>query len=298
MKKILLLIFFTLFLFSKEFVVAFSQDNMGYIWKRIQISELQELFKDEKGMKFIYQDGESSIAKQISDIESFTKKRVDILIVSPAHAQAIVPALQKAYEKGIKIIFAIRNAQMQQYVSYIHPSDYAIGKEAALYIARKLKETRIVMLQGKQGANTVINRKQGFVDELSKHDNARIVADEVANYKREQALEKIEEIIKKGISFNAVYSHNDAMLDGVRVALKKNGIDLSTITLVGIDYILEAKRAISKGEQSATFTYPTCSNEIFQTVKKIFREEKVSKDIVIDSLLITQKNYKEIQPLF
>jgi ribose transport system substrate-binding protein len=298
MKKLLLLLIVTFSLLNAKTVVAFAQDNMGYIWKRIQINEIKKLFENDDNIEFIYKDGKAKIAKQISDIEYFTNQNVDILIVSPINADMVVPALENAYKKGIKIVFAIRNANTNHYTTYIHPSDKEIGQNAAKYIAKTVKNPRIVMLQGRAGANTVKMRRDGFLEEIAKYPNAVVVANKIANYKREQALTKMDEIIKEGIKFNAVYTHNDAMLDGVRVALKKNNIDLSKVVMVGIDYILEAQKAIAKNEQSATFTYPTCSIEIYNNIQKIIKGEKIEKDIIVPSQIITKDNYKEINPLF
>ena len=87
------------------------------------------------------------------------------------------------------------------------------------------------------------------------------------------------------------------MLSGVRSVMKKYDKD-SSILMVGIDYISETRDAILKGLQSASFTYPTCGKEGVETIVKIIKNQKIKKNIIIPSIMITKDNAKEIDPIF
>lgn len=298
MLRVLLLIILFLNVSSAANKVFFSVDNTSYIWKEIQVKQLQNEFAKHQHIKFSYASASGNIANQVHDIEDAIEKGVDVLIVSPVNAQVITEVIEKAYDKGIKVIFAIRAANTKKYHTYIHPDDNQIAQRAAKYILQTTKDPKVVMIQGRLGANTVKNRREGFVKIFNKHAHAKIVAMEVGNYKPDVALSIMDKLINEKVQFNAVYTHNDAMQEGVRIALKTNGYDLSKITLVGIDYIKEAQEAIEKGEMDATFTYPTSYEQIVKSTLLLLQDKTVDKDIVVPSTLITKDNIKKIEPLF
>jgi ribose transport system substrate-binding protein len=292
----LLLILFVFSLQAKE--VFFSVDNTAYIWKKIQVTQLQDAFSTRKGINFTYASGEGDIAKQVKDIEGAIEKGVDLLIVSPVDAQVIASVVEKAYDSGIKIIFAIRSANTQKFHTYIHPDDKIIAQNAAKYILQTRKNPKIVMIQGRVGANTVTNRKEGFLQVIENAPDAQMAAIKVGNYKPDEALAVMDEIISQGVEFNAVYTHNDAMQEGVRIALETNNIDYNDVTLVGIDYISQAQEAIKQGKMDATFTYPTSVDVIVESAIALLEGKTVKKDIVVPSVLITKDNVDAIAPLF
>lgn len=292
----LLLILFVFSLQAKE--VFFSVDNTAYIWKKIQVTQLQDAFSTRKGINFTYASGEGDIAKQVKDIEGAIEKGVDLLIISPVDAQVIASVVEKAYDSGIKIIFAIRSANTQKFHTYIHPDDKIIAQNAAKYILQTRKNPKIIMIQGRVGANTVTNRKEGFLQVIENAPDAQMAAIKVGNYKPDEALAVMDEIISQGVEFNAVYTHNDAMQEGVRIALEANNIDYNDVTLVGIDYISQAQEAIKQGKMDATFTYPTSVDVIVESAIALLEGKTVKKDIVVPSVLITKDNVDAIAPLF
>lgn len=293
---LLVILLFHSLVFAKE--VFFSVDNTSYIWKEIQVKQLQSEFAKHSEVNFSYASGEGNIAKQVSDLEKAIAKDVDLIIVSPVDAQIVAAVVEKAYAKGIKVIFATRKAQTQNFHSYIHPDDRLIAQEAAKYIIKSVKNPKVVMIQGRIGANTVTNRREGFKEVIDATPNAKITALKVGNYKPDEALKVMDEVIREGIKFNAVYTHNDAMQEGVRIALQKHGYDFDKVVLVGIDYIKAAQEAIKNGQMDATFTYPTSYKEIVQTALQLLDNKSVQKDIIVPSTLITKENINKVEPLF
>ncbi|MGM0534018.1 MAG: substrate-binding domain-containing protein [Campylobacterota bacterium] len=278
--------------------VVFCIDNTDYVWKRIQLQQLGDRFAQIKQIDFSYKNGKGDIAKQVDDIEKSLDQGADALIISPVNAAITAPVIEKAYDAGVKIIYAIRAADTDRFHTYIHPDDYQIAAEAARYILQQLKNPKAVMIQGRLGANTVKKRKEGFVHEFQKHGSAEITAVKTGNYTPDGALKAMDSIIEEGIEFNAVYTHNDAMQQGVRIALQKHGIDFKDVVLVGIDYIKEARDAIKAGQMDATFTYPTCADDIVQATSALLAGKEVKKDITVASQRITTENVDTIKPLF
>ncbi len=120
----------------------------------------------------------------------------------------------------------------------------------------------------------------------------------VANSLRADAIKMTEEALREGLEFDAIYAQSDSMASGALLALKKAGRDPGKIIIVGIDYIKEARDAIRKGEQDASFTYPTGGKEGAEWTMKILQGTDVPKEYIIESTTITKDNVDAIEPIF
>lgn len=284
---------------EKTYVVGFAQDTMANDWRIAQVREVERELKKFDFIKFIYTDGKGQTAKNIMDMEDLISMKVDILIASPRDAKAMAPVITKAYKQGISIILLTRRIDSDEFTTFIHPDDRIIARKAAKYMARRLEgKGKILILKGVPKATTAIYRTESFLKEIKKHRRIEIAAIKTANYLRGDAIKAIEEVIAGGIEFDAIYAQSDSMANGACLALKKAGIDPKDILIVGIDYISEAREAIRKGEQDATFTYPTCGKEGAQAAVKILKGEKVPKEKVVESIMVTKDNVDEIEPIF
>jgi ribose transport system substrate-binding protein len=166
-------------------------------------------------------------------------------------------------------------------------------------MARQLKgKGNILMLQGVPTATTAIARSEAFLAELKQHPGLRVSAVKVGNYLRADAIRAVEEALQEGVPFDAIYSQSDSMAAGARVALRKAGRDPGKVLIVGIDYIAEAREAIRRGEQSASFTYPTCAAEAAAIVLDIGHGKAVPKRVVVDSVMVTRDNVEQVEPIF
>lgn len=300
MKKYIFLLLFPLFLLAKEsvFTVAMPQDNMANPWRKAQVLEIQKEFSKHKNINFIFSDAKGDSSQQLFDAISFANQKVDLLIISPADVALAKPILEDIYNKGIPVVLLTRKIESDRYTAFISPDDEKIAYEAARTIATKNSKAKILMLKGLTTASTAKKRESGFLKALEKYPNLTLVATKTANYSTTDAILAVDEIIAQNTNFDTIYAHSDSMAEGARIALRKNGLDLQKILIVGIDYIKEAKNAILKGEQFATFTYPTCAKEGVQIALKILNKEAFKKDTFIPSIKVTKENVEKIPTIF
>jgi len=280
-------------------VVGFAQDTLANDWRMAQVRALQAGLARYPHIRFVYTDGKGSTAKQIQDVEDLVFSGIDILITSPRDSIAMTPIITQAYKKGIPVILLTRKIEGEAYTTFIAPDDAAIARNAAGYIANKLGgKGDVLMLQGVPSASTAIIRTNAFIEELSDHPGIKLSAIKTANYLRSDAIKAVEEVLQQGIRFDAIYAQSDSMASGARIALKKAGMDLEKLLIVGIDYISEAREAIRNGQQSASFTYPTCTEEAVKAVLAITEGKSLPKTIRVPSQRITRDNVEQVVPIF
>lgn len=272
-------------------VVAFAQDAADNEWRVAQARQLTEAFAKLPNVEFVISQGGGNVAKQIADIEAFKQRRVDLLIVSPRDALLLAEPIADAHRAGIPVMLITRRVNGEGFTTHVGPDDEEIGRAAARLIAGRLGgRGDVLMLKGTPTTSTAIARTKGFVEELRHHPGLRLVDTRTANYQRSEAIREMEEVLRNGTRFVAVYAQNDTMASGVRLALKQAGHDLHKLVLVGIDYLPEAREAIRAGEQTASFIYPTCVPEIVRAAQAILAGSKVPRRIVVPATLVERGN--------
>lgn len=286
--------------FAKDiFTVGFAQDTMGNDWRVAQVREVENGFKDKNNIRFFYTNGKSNTAMQMMNIEDMINTKVDLIISSPRDAKVMTPVIEKAHDKGIPVVLLSRTITSDKYTTFIHPKNTLIAKQAARFIAKKLNNKgNVFILQHTPTSTPGIRRTEGFMEEIKKFPNIKIVDMKVANSLRSEAIIQTEKAIKEGLEFDAIYAQSDSMAIGAIMALKKNGIDPKGIIITGIDYISSAQELIKKGELDASYVYPTGGKEGVKAAMKILNGEKVPKEIIINSTEVTIENVDKVNPIF
>jgi len=298
MKLILLLLSILNILIAKDYVIGFSQDTLANDWRAAQVQEVKNEVMKHNNLKLIVKDANAKVSKQIRDIEEFINAKVDFIIASPKDARVSSLVLKKAMDKNIKVILISRTITTDDYTTFIAPDNYMIGQDAAKVLLKKIDyKGTILMFQGIKGASSTQQREDGFNNIMKRYPNIKLITKR-ANYLRNDAIKVMENIYKKNIHFDAIYSHSDSMLIGAREVMKRLNKNIKSIPSVSIDYIKETRKAILDGDQLATFLYPTAGKEGVQIIVDIINGKTVPKDIVLDTILITKENANIVTPIF
>lgn len=300
--KILLILFMALLNIinaqENNKIIAFAQDTMSNDFRKAQVFEAKEYSKKYDNINFVYSDALGQTSLLIKQIDTFIAKKVDVIIIGTNDAQAIVPVVSKAYKQGIGVIILDRGINGSDYTSFINSDNIKIGKLAAEYLAKKLNgKGEILLFEGLQKADVTQLRTKGFMDEISKYKDIKIIK-RTANYLRKDAIIQTEKLINDGVKFNAIFSQSDSMLSGFRAAYEKNNLDVSKLITVGCDYTSEAKEAIKNGTQTASILFPLGGKESIDVALEIISKKEVQKHIVIPVKLVTKENVEIEKPVF
>lgn len=298
MRIILFVTLLSLSLFAQNYLIGFAQDTMANDFRKAQVEEARLTLESEANVNFVYTDAKAQTSMLIYQIEDFITQKVDVLIVGTNDENAIVPSLQKAYDANIPVIIVDRGVNTQSYTTFINSDNIIMGQIGASFIADKLKNSgTILLLEGLQSADVTKLRTKGFVDEMSKYKEIKIIK-VTANYLRRDAIIEVEKLLNQGIKFDAIFSQSDSMLSGARLALEHHKIDFKNMITVGCDYTSEAKSAIQKGMQTGSIKFPLAGREAAKVALDILKGQKVDKHIVIPVKLVTAKNVNDEKPIF
>ncbi|WP_345978436.1 substrate-binding domain-containing protein [Sulfurimonas sp. HSL3-2] len=278
--------------------IAFAQDNMANDFRKAQVFEARDAVLKHKDWKFVYSDAKGKTSLLIYQINEFIEKRVDLIILGTNDADAVVPVVTKAYKSGIPVIVLDRGINSQEYTTFINSDNIKIGSIGAKYIAKKLNYKGMVLLfEGLQKADVTHLRSKGFLDEISKYKDIKVIK-RTGNYLRRDAIVEMQKLIQEGVHVDAIFSESDSMLSGVRSALLRFDMDPSKIIMIGCDYTSEAKEAIRNGTQTGSILFPLGSKQAVDIAVKIFADKKIPKHIFIPVKLVTKENVERVEPIF
>lgn len=207
---------------------------------------------DAAGAELIIVDAQDDAAKMTAGIEDLITKKVSAILVNPTDSDAVAPSIEKANAAGIPVFTVDRGASGGTVVSHIASDNVAGGKMAAEFLCNAIGgKGNVVELQGIAGTSAARDRGQGFNEYMAAScKDAKIVAQQTANFNRDEGLSVFENILQAQPEIAGVFAHNDEMILGAIQAAE--AAERSGIVFVGFDAVDDAVAAVEAGTLAAT----------------------------------------------
>ncbi len=273
--------------------IGFSQSEKEA--NPFRIAETQSMKDEAKklGLKIETTNANSSLPKQISDIQDLVNKGVKLLIVAPLNSDGLDPAFAAAAAKGIPVITVDRKVNAtfcKDFVTFIGSNFAEQGKRAAdAMIKATGGKGQIAILLGSPGNNVTTDRTSGFVDQIKAAAPAmKIVAQQTGQFSRDEGQKVMEQLINSNPDITAVYAENDEMALGavtaLRAAGKKPGDD---VKIVSIDGTRNAVQAIVDGTINAVIE----SNPRFGPIALKTATDFLGGTAIPENVIISDRQY-------
>jgi ribose transport system substrate-binding protein len=273
------------------FLVGFSQCNLAEPWRVAMNAEVVARARDFPELRIVFADAQQDNAKQVADVESFLRQRIDLLMISPNEAKPLTPIVRRVFEQGIPVIVIDRAIEGDSYTVFVGADNRVIGRAAGQLAAEILGgKGSVVEIRGLPGSPPARDRSEGFREIIAKYPGIQIVHDPVANWLREEALTQMEIALAAQPHIDLVYAHNDPMAMGAFLAAKAKGRERE-MKFVGIDALpgLDGGRqAVADGKLDATFVYPTGGREAVELAASILKGTAVPRKVVLATEKITR----------
>lgn len=242
----------------------------------------------------VYQAHDDNV-RQIQDIESLIKKKVDLLIVAPNEAEAITPVIEKVYDAGIPVILVDRKINSEKYTAYVGADNYEIGRRAGEYIADRLKgKGRVIEIAGLKGSTPAVERHRGMVEALKAAPDVQVIASVEAGWFQQKAGEVMDSLLDVYPQVDLVFAQNDRMAIGAyeKARQKKRA---GQIAFVGVDAVAGGVESVAEGKLDATFIYPTGGDKVIQVAMAILRGEPYQRENILSTALVNRANARVMQ---
>jgi len=194
-------------------------------YRAANVKDMENVFSAAKGydVKTYYSMNND---EQLNAFSQFVTDGVDYILLSPADMAGWSSAFKKAQKAGVKVFLFDRLADVKEnlYEAAVVSDMPKEGESAVAWLkAQKLKEYKVIHLQGHMGSAAQIGRT-GALDKEFAAGTMKKVVQQTADWSADNAKKIVESVINQKEDFNVIYAENDGMAKGAVAALDEAGI--------------------------------------------------------------------------
>jgi ABC-type sugar transport system substrate-binding protein len=271
-------------------IVGFSQSEKED--NPFRIAETQSIKDEAEAVgvkKLITTNAQSTLSKQISDIQDMIAQGAQALIVAPLNSDGLEPALDAAREKNIPVITIDRllsSGACENYISFLGSDFVEQGKRAADQLIEGTGgKGNVAILLGASGNGVTTDRTKGFVDQIAAEaPDITIVAQQTGDFARDKGQAVTEQLLQSNPEITAIYAENDEMGLGAQAAViaagKVPGVDIQIYSIDGTKNAVE--QIVAGAYNGVIESNPRFGPLAFATLKSFLAGEPVGQKIVIE----------------
>jgi inositol transport system substrate-binding protein len=244
-----------------------------------------------------FEDAQSDIGRQLSQIENFIAQRVDAIIVNPVDTDATPRMTRLVTRAGIALVYVNRmpgDRQLPPRVSFVGSDERQSGTLQMTEVCRLLAgKGDIVIMIGELTNQSARQRTQDVYDVLATAPcrGIHVLDKQSANWKRTEAADLMTNWLSAGLRPQAVVANDDEMAIGAIQSLKRARL-LATTVVAGIDATADGLAAMKAGELRVTVfqNAPAQGSGAVDAALKLVRGESVPSFVWVPFELVTPAN--------
>lgn len=265
--------------------------NPFFVTIEAKVRELVEANGDE----LISVDPANDVTLQITQIEDLIVQNIDAMLLNPAEAEGILPALDMLAQDEVPIIgFDTEVADMSYLVSYAGSDNYNAGYVCGEDLVAKCPDGGKIIVLDSPTMNSVVDRTNGFLDAIEGH-GFEIVAQQDAKGNLEVSMGIAEDLLQANGDVVAIFGGNDPTALGALAAANAAGI--TDCMIYGVDGSPDIKAELASGESLIEGTGAQSPVTIAETAVEIMYKylagEEVEERYPVETFLITADNVEE-----
>lgn len=237
-----------------------------------------------------------SAPQQIPIVQSVTATKPAAVLIAPTDEKALIAPMKAMKAAGIKVIQVDTTVSNTSMVSASISSDNELGgKLAADYLAKALgkKGGSVVVMNEQPGVSTTEARIAGFVKEIKKYKNIKMLKTQFTGDNPAQAASTISSLFAANPTLGGVFATNVLVAEGTDTGLKNAGV-AGKVKIVGYDADPEQVTDLKKGVVQALIAQEPFQEGV-QGVKQAVNAltgKKVTKSILTKLAVLTKSNLK------
>ncbi len=198
---------------SDDIIVGFSCAGMGNSWRMFLKANFDaEVAKHPEISKVYFTNADERPEKQISDIDDLLSKGVDLLIIQPSLGEAIVPAVERAYETGIPVIIFDGTVPTEMHTSYVGQDMKQLGANYAEALVDMMGPSgNIIMLSGIAGQMSAELRLEGAREVFAKYPDIKILDTQYTGWSIPKGKEVMEAFLQTYPKIDGIWADSGLM---------------------------------------------------------------------------------------
>ncbi|MBL8580701.1 MAG: substrate-binding domain-containing protein [Rhizobiaceae bacterium] len=221
--------------------------------------------------------------KQAADIEDLLTSGVDAILFWPVDEKAILPALQKAHEKGVATINIGYNFMRDPAVTsnaYVNQWDYS--EQVATEFAKSLDgKGKVIAMLPIAGSSAAVVQLAVLQDVLKNYPDMELISTEYGDWDRAKAKQLTENLLQRFPEIDGAFSPAGQMSMGIYEAFDEAG-RLDELTLSpGDDYNGWTKLVAKEGKWGSVTSGLEVGREAVKQAVKILKGEPTTTAVVV-----------------
>ncbi len=256
------------------------------------------------GIEMLMGNSDNKLEKEVELINNYIERGVDAICVVPLSSDGSVPALKRAYDKGIKIIVANIGINADFQSTFIDSDNYGLGSGTAKYAVDFIKKNlggkaKIATLAFESQIKELSNMRQNGFEELVKKElpESEVVVRQDA-WLAEMGVRVGGDIMTAHPEVNIIWSANEGGTVGATMAVKNSG-KAGKVFVFGTDASEQLANFLLADDnilQAVTGQKPyTIGQMLVDNAVKALKGEKLPKVIPVGGLTLQRGAPDEIK---
>lgn len=240
-------------------------------------------------------DSEEDYESQNQMIENAVSKNVGAIVLSAIDYEKNAPAVQKAIDKGIKVITVDSDVDANGKELFIGTDNVSAGKKAAeqaIELCKNKKAVNIGIVNYGENTENGKQRLKGFTDYIDKVKNAKIVASVNVESNAESATLGAKQLIEENKGINVLIGFNEWSTLGVGCAIKELNLK-DEVFGIGFDSNVNCVGMLETGEIDTLIVQNPFSMgylSVSKAAELLLGNAKTDGVIETDTYVVNRKN--------
>lgn len=240
-------------------------------------------------------DSEEDYESQNKMIENAVSKNVGAIVLSAIDYEKNAPAVQKAIDKGIKVITVDSDVDADGKELFIGTDNVSAGKKAAeqaIELCKNEKSVNIGIVNYGENTENGKQRLKGFTDYIDKVKNAKVVASVNVESNAESATLGAKQLIEENKEINVLIGFNEWSTLGVGYAIKELNLK-DEVFGIGFDSNVNCVGMLETGEIDTLIVQNPFSMgylSVSKAAEFLLDNVKTDGEIETDTYVVNRKN--------
>lgn len=280
--------------------VGVSMALFDDMWLTNLRDAIGEYAKEIDDLEVFIQDGKNDTQVQLSQVENFIAQGFDAIIVNPVDTDSTSSVTKKCVNAKVPLVYVNRapNEKLPQGVYLVVSDEEVAGRMQGEVLAEKLGgKGNVVVMLGELSHSGTHGRTRGVKEVFNKYPDIKIIDEQTANWKRDEALNLMSNWLQTGEKIDAVASNNDEMAIGAIIALKNAGYEPNKDVWVGgVDATADAMDFMKAGDLTVSIFQDAVGQGrgAIDTAYRVIKGETVDQTVWIPFVKVTEENLQGI----
>ena len=236
-----------------KLIPLISKGFQHQFWQAVKAGADQAAAEFGVEMTFEGPDSEAQVDRQIDMLAAALAKGPDAIGFAALDSQAAIPLLRQAQDAGIPVVAFDSGVDSDIPVTTCTTDNTAAAGLAADKMAEFIGgEGKVAVVAHDQTSRTGIDRRDGFVNGIAKHDGIEVVTIQYGGGDQLQSTEITKSILTAHPDIKGVFGTNEGSAIGVVNGVRENGAE--GVVIIGYDSGAAQKEAIRSGLMAGAIT--------------------------------------------